>query len=77
MKRTRKHYHPAIQRSGMRLNANNAGFSVSNSNGTIKFNPSYGKLSKKYAEKSAQKKKEKMSEKQEADKKDKEEGQLI
>ena len=49
MKKAHQPFHPAIQRSGMRFNMKNASFSVSTSNGTIKFGRSYGKSSENHA----------------------------
>ena len=63
MKKAHQPYHPAIQRSGMRFNKNNASFSVSAPNGTIKFGRADGKPSQKHSkkDKSAHKKLEKTS----------------
>ena len=57
MKKAHQPFHPAIQRSGMRFNRKNASFSVSASNGTIKFGRFDGKSSENHAsnDKSAKK----------------------
>ena len=52
MKKASKSFHPALKRSGMRLNGNQKAkgsiyVASSSSNGTIKFCSSYGKTSKK------------------------------